>query len=75
MEEESILKVGKKKYQMTGHFPPTPADPYLRLVFPRPIGPNDKSLVFELYLPGVGNTYRTVEFRIKELGYKGTPEL
>src|SRR5207249_2032911 len=44
MEEESILKVGRKKYKMKGHFPPTPSDPYLRLVFPRAVGPADKVL-------------------------------
>jgi hypothetical protein len=75
MEEESILKVGKKKYKITGHFSPTPSDPYLRLIFPREIGPNDKSLVFELYVPGASLTYRTVEFRMKELGYRGIPEM
>ena len=75
MQEESILKIGKKKYKMTGHFSPTPADPYLRLVFPREIGPNDKSLVFELYLPGVGDAYNTLEFRLKELLYRGKPEM
>ena len=74
MEEESILKVGKKKYKITGQFPPTPADPYLRLVYPRETGPNDKSLVFELYLPGASG-YHTVEFRMKELLYRGKPEM
>src|SRR5581483_6964817 len=68
-EEESVLKVGKKKYKMTGQFPPTPSDPYLRLVYPREVGANDKSLVFDLYLPVTG--YHTVEFRIKELLYRG----
>ena len=75
MEEESFLKVGKKKYKMTGQFPPTPADPYLRLVYPREIGPNDKSLVFELYLPGVSGTFKMLEFRMKELLYHGKPEM
>jgi hypothetical protein len=75
MEEQSVLKVGKKKYKMTGQFPPTPMDPYLRLVYPREIGPNDKSLVFELYLPGTSGTYQMVEFRTKELLYHGKPEM
>ena len=75
MEEESVLKVGKKKYKMTGHFPPTPSDPYLRMVFPRQAGPNDKSLVFELYIPGAELTYRLVEFRLKELMYRGKVEM
>ena len=75
MEEESILRIGRKKYKMTGHFPPSPSDPYLRMAFPRELGPGDKSLVFELYLPGAGGTYGMVEFRLKELLYHGKPEL
>ena len=75
MEEESLLKVGRRKYKMTGHFPPTPSDPYLRMAFPREIGPSDKNLVFELYLPGVGGTYGMVEFRLKELLYHGKLEM
>jgi hypothetical protein len=75
MQEESILKVGKKKYKMTGHFPPTPDDPCLRLIYPREIGTNDRSLVFELYLPGVSGTFKTLEFRMKELLYHGQPEM
>jgi hypothetical protein len=74
MEEESVLQVGKKKYKITGQFPPTPSDPYLRLVYPRKVTPADKSLVFDLYLPGVSG-YHTVEFRLKELLYRGKPEL
>ena len=75
MEEDSVLKIGKKKYKIVGQFPPTPMDPYLRLVYPREIGPNDKSLVFDLYLPGIGKTYHMIEFRIKELLYHGKPEM
>ena len=75
MEEESVLKVGRKKYKMAGHFPPTPADPYLRLVFPRAIQTSDKAFSFELYLPWVPGPYRTVEFRMKDLTYKGVIEM
>jgi hypothetical protein len=75
LEEESILRVGKKKYKITGQFPPTPRDPYLRLVYPREVGPNDMSLVFELYLPGTSMSYQMVEFRMKELLYHGKPEM
>ena len=71
MEEESILKIGKKKVKPTGHFPPTPGDPYLRLVYPREDLTGAKSLAFELYLPGVGLSYHMVEFRMKDLLYKG----
>jgi hypothetical protein len=71
MEEECFLKIGRKKYKMTGHFPPTPEDPYLRLVFPRAIGPKDKIVEFDLYLPGAPGPYRIAEYVIKELIYKG----
>jgi hypothetical protein len=75
MEEECVMKVGRKKYKMTGHFPPTPSDPYLRLVFPRGIKPADKTIEFELYLPGVTPPYRTAQYVIKELMYRGKLEL
>jgi hypothetical protein len=75
MEEECFLKIGRKKYKMTGHFPPTPADPYLRLVFPRQIGPKDKTIEFDLYLPGVPDSYRIAEYVIKEMMYRGKLEI
>ncbi len=75
MEEECFLKIGRKKYKMTGHFPPTPDDPYLRLIFPRVLAPKDKSIEFDLYLPGVTNPYRMVEYQLKEMLYKGKLEL
>lgn len=75
MEEECILKVGHKKFKITGHFPPVPSDPYLRLIYPRAVGPADKAFSFELYLPGVVNPYRRVEFRVKDLYYKGRLEM
>lgn len=75
MEEECVMKIGRKKYKMTGHFPPAPDDPYLRLVFPRAVGPKDKIIEFELYLPGAPDPYRTVEYELKNLVYKGKLEL
>ena len=75
MERESMLKVGKKKYKMTGHFPPTPSDPYLRLIYPREVGPSDKTLTFELYLPGANPPFVMIEFRLKDLQYRGQPEM
>lgn len=75
MEEECVMKAGRKKYKMIGHFPPVPDDPYLRLLFPRAIGPKDKILEFDLYLPGAPDPYRTVEYQIKDLLYKGAPAL
>ena len=71
MKEESFLRVGRKGYKMTGHFPPTPADPYLRLIYPREIGPNDKSLVFELYLPVALATVSPCRTKTKSMGLAG----
>jgi hypothetical protein len=75
MEEESVMKIGRKKYKITGHFPPTPSDPYLRLVFPRQVGPSDKIVEFDLYLPGTPGPYRIAEYVVKELMYRGKLEL
>ena len=75
MEEESFMKIGRKKYKMTGHFPPAPDDPYLRLVFPRQLGPKDRSVEFDLYLPGTPDPYRIAEYLTKELMYKGKLEI
>ena len=71
MEEESLMVVGHKTYKMAGHFPPTGADPVLRLVFPREAEASDKTVVFRLYLPGVEFPDREVEFRTKDLMYHG----
>lgn len=76
LEKESILRVGKKKIQMTGYFPPSSQDPYLRIAFPRPqLQPSDKTILFELYLPGVAGPFRTVEFKLDTLTFAGRREL
>jgi len=75
MEEESVMLIGKKSYQMVGHFPPTPSDPVLRLVFPRAVKSSDKSVIFRLYLGGLNFPEREVEFRVKDLFYQGKLEL
>jgi hypothetical protein len=75
MEEGCYLKVGKKRHKITGHFPPTASDPFLRLVFPRVVPPSEGAIVFELYLPAVPSPYRTVEFFTRNLLYRGKPEL
>jgi hypothetical protein len=75
MEEESIMRVGRKKYKMTGHFPPTQNDVYLRMAFPRQVAESDKSVVFELYVPGLTPPFRTVEFRVKDMVVKGKLEM
>ncbi len=75
MEEDSRMRVGKKSYKMTGHFPPTDSDPVLRLVFPRNLDRGDTRLLFELYLPGIPNPLRSAQFELKEMVYKGKLEL
>jgi len=74
MEKESVLKIGRRKYRMTGHFPPAPGDPYLRLAFPREVRPGDKTLSFELYLPGLPAPYRWAQFRLSQMNYRGAVE-
>jgi hypothetical protein len=75
MEKECVMLVGKKKIQMTGHFPPSPTDPYLRLAFPRRAQGTDKVVGFDLYLPGVTVPFRHVEFVLKDLLVNGRLEL
>jgi len=74
MEQESVLKIGRRTYKMSGHFPPVAADPRLRMAFPRDVRAGDKSLYFELYLPGVGGNFKSADFRFKELNYRGRVE-
>jgi hypothetical protein len=71
MEEETVMAVGKKEHHILGHFPPTPSDPVLRLIFPRVVKPTDKSVVFRLYLPGLSFPEREVVFMVKDLLYEG----
>jgi hypothetical protein len=75
MEEESTMRAGKKKIKLTGTFPPSEGDPYLRLAFPRQVDLSDKSLIFELYLPGVPSPFRNAEFKLKDMLVNGKLEL
>jgi hypothetical protein len=75
MEEESVMRIGRKKIKMTGHFPPSASDPYLRLAFPRQVTPADKTVSFELYLPGIDMPFREVEFRVKDMMVNGKLEM
>jgi hypothetical protein len=75
MEDESVMIVGKKSYQMLGHFPPTPSDPVLRLIFPRVVKAGDKTVLFRLYLGGLNFPEREAEFRVKDLVYQGKLEM
>jgi hypothetical protein len=75
MEKQSVMIVGHKKFKMTGHFPPDDRDPYLRIAFPREVTAADKSVTFELYVPGTGAPFRSVEFAIKDMVVKGKLEI
>jgi hypothetical protein len=75
MEEESVMIIGKKSYHIVGHFPPTPSDPVLRLIFPRAVKPTDKTVLFQLYLGGLKFPEREAEFRVKDLTYQGKLEM
>ena len=67
--------IGKKSYPMVGHFPPTPSDPVLRLIFPRAVKATDKTVLFRLYLGGLNFPEREVEFRVKDLAWQGKLEM
>jgi hypothetical protein len=71
MEEQTVMLIGGKSYKIVGHFPPTEADPVLRLVFPREAQATDKNVLFRLYLPGMPFPNREVEFPVKSLLYHG----
>jgi hypothetical protein len=71
MEKECVMKLGRKKYKMTGHFPPSSGDPYLRLIFPRMVVDSDKEVVFEVYVPGAVPPYREAFFKVRDLFYQG----
>jgi hypothetical protein len=74
MEQESRLRIGRRTYQTTGHFPPSSSDPYVRLVFPKEVREGDKILKLELYIPGAsGQPYRQAEFKLKDMLYHGHP--
>jgi hypothetical protein len=75
MEEETAMLIGRKEYKILGHFPPTPSDPVLRLIFPRVVKSTDKSVVFRLYLAGLKFPEREIEFRVKDLTYQGKMEM
>jgi hypothetical protein len=75
MEEECVMVIGRKTYHFTGHFPPTPSDPVLRLIFNREVKGTDKAVSFRLYLPGLNFPEREVEFRVKDLMFQGKLEM
>ncbi|HWC95203.1 MAG TPA: hypothetical protein VG456_00600 [Candidatus Sulfopaludibacter sp.] len=75
MDEQTEMKIGKKPYRILGHFAPTPADPVLRLVFPRTVKATDKLVEFKLYVPGLPFPERDVSFYVQDLLFRGTLEM
>ncbi len=75
VEERCALRVGRNKYKMVGHFPPTKSDPWLRLVFPRVVSESDKSFSFDLYVPSASEPLRFAQFKVAELKYQGKLEM
>jgi hypothetical protein len=70
MEEETQMAIGRKTYKMIGHFPP-PRPTRFCAWFPREAQPQDKSVTFRLCLPGLPFPNREIEFRVKDLMYRG----
>jgi hypothetical protein len=75
MEEKCVLRFGRARHRIVGHFPPTPADPYLRLVFPQAVTGTEREFSFELYLPGVPMPFRQLLFEVGPMRSKGSLEL
>jgi hypothetical protein len=74
MENQSLLRVGKKKFKMSGYFPSGASDPFTRLIFPRVSLDSVKELVFEIYVPGDGGSnFREAVYLTKELNWRGKP--
>jgi hypothetical protein len=71
LQEQSVMKIGRRTYHMVGHFPPTDSDPVLRLVFPREVKDTDKDVDFQLYVPGLPFPEREAVFRVRDLLYHG----
>lgn len=72
MKQDSVLDVARVRLKMTGYFPPTSRDPYLYLAFPRvPVTAADKSIGFDLYLPGVPGPFRRADFKTREMLVEG----
>ncbi|MEO8097635.1 MAG: hypothetical protein ABI811_08025 [Acidobacteriota bacterium] len=75
LEKNSVMRVGRRKIPMTGYFPPSSGDPFLRMAFPREVVLSDKTVRFEIYLPGIGAPFRTVEVKLDTLVVDGKLEL
>lgn len=74
MEDNSVLRSGKQKLAMVGHFLPVAEDPYLRLVFPREIDESARKVTLDFYVPSRKKPLRYFEWEMKDLVYKGRPD-
>ncbi len=75
MASECVLRVDGKKQHMVGHFPPSPSDPWLRLVFPKVVTQGTRRFRVELYVPGTKEPFRFAEFDTREMRYQGRFEI
>src|ERR1019366_7964921 len=76
VEKGCAMDLGRLKVKLSAYFPPTRPDPHLYLAFPRePVLPSDKTVSFELYLPGVPGPYRTVQFKVRDMLVDGKLEM
>ncbi len=85
MEKECIMRLAGRKVQITGYFPPSDGDPFLRLAFPKdlsklkldnlPDSLKNEKAKFELYVPGVSGPYRAAEFRLSDMVLNGELQL
>ena len=85
MEKECVMRLAGRKVQMTGYFPPSENDPFLRLAFPKDVSKlkmdnlpdslkNEKAK-FDLYVPGITGPYRAAEFRLADMVLNGELQL
>lgn len=75
MQEDSAMHSGNIKVKMSSYFPPSATDPFVHFAFPRSvIQPQEKSLDFEVYLPGVASPFRAVQFTVADLAVDGKPD-
>jgi hypothetical protein len=76
LQKDSVMRAGRRKIKMTGYFPPSGSDPYVRMAFPRGgVQLSDKTVGFDLYIPGVPGGFRSVEFKLQDMQVGGKLEL
>jgi len=75
LEKSSVMHMGRRRVRMTSYFPPSAADPYLRMAFPRDVKLSDKTVGFDIYAPGVPGGFRSAEFKLEAMQIAGKLEL